>query len=343
MDPQAVLRPLGDPRWSSFVASHPSALPFHHPSWAQMLARCYDFRGYCLTVEDRPGEIAAGVPVIEVPRRSGGPRWVSLPFTDSCPPLVAGEAGTALTQRLEQARRAFGVGRLELRAPVPGAQPAGTFHTHHVPLDRPEPDIFASLHANQVRRNIRRAEQAGVTVRNGTVEADLTRVFYRLHTRTRQRLGVAVQPQRYFELLWRQVLQPGLGTVLIADLDGEPVAAMVLLASPHTCVYKYGASDERRWSARPNHLLFWAAIRWAAARGCRTFDFGRTDIGHEGLREFKSRWGSVEGTLSYAVLTDDPPAGNGRGGPAPALSWAIRHGPDIIPRALGELRYRRYA
>ena len=40
MDVQVVLRPLQDPRWVAFVTSHPSALPFHHPSWAQMLAEC---------------------------------------------------------------------------------------------------------------------------------------------------------------------------------------------------------------------------------------------------------------------------------------------------------------
>lgn len=345
MELAAALRSIDDARWSSFVSGHSRALPFHHPSWARMLAECYGFRTFCLTVDDPAGRMVAGLPVIEISRRSGGPRWVSLPFTDRCPPLVTDDATPAVTERLDEIRRAFGVGRLELRGDVSGAQPAGTFLTHHTPLDRPEGEIYQALHANQVRRNIRRAEQAGVSVRLGQTEADLTEVFYRLHTRTRQRLGVAVQPLRYFRLLWRHVLEPGLGTVMIAELAGAPVAAMVLLTSRDTCVYKYGASDERRWPARPNHLLFWTAIRWAAARGCRTFDFGRTDLGHEGLREFKSRWASVEGTLTYSVLADPATlaASNGRGGQPRAVNWVIRHGPTIIPRAIGELRYRHYA
>ena len=42
------------------------------------------------------------------------------------------------------------------------------------------------------------------------------------------------------------------------------------------------------------------------ARGCVTFDFGRTDPDDTGLREFKSRWGTEEGVLTYSVLSDTP-------------------------------------
>jgi len=338
---EVVVRPLRDPAWTAFVADHPRALPFHHPSWAAMLADCYGFRAFCLTVDDDAGRIVAGLPVIEVRRRPGPPRWVSLPFTDHCPPLTAGIDEAQLVERLDAARRAHGISRLEVRAELPGplAQPHGTFVTHELPLDRPEGDIFASLHANQVRRNIRRAERAGVTIRLGAVERDLTEVFYRLHARTRHRLGVPVQPLRYFHVLWRQVLHLGLGVVFIAELAGEPVAGAVFLAARGGCVYKYGASDERRWDARPNHLLFWEAIRWAVRQGCPTFDFGRTDLEDTGLREFKSRWGTVERELGYRVLADGPCRPR-QGGLPTSVRSVIRHGPRVLPRALGRVLYR---
>jgi CelD/BcsL family acetyltransferase involved in cellulose biosynthesis len=341
MDAAVVLRPLQDPRWSSFVTSHRSALPFHHPSWAAMLAECYRFRAFCITVQDQAGQIIAGLPVLEVRHGLGRPRWVSLPFTDHCPPLTTGAAGTGLARQLGEARRASGVGRFEVRAALPagGAHRDGTFLTHHLALGASEEALLASFHPNQVRRNIRRAERAGVTIRLGDAEPDVTEVFYGLHTRTRRRLGVPVQPLRYFRLLWRRVLQPGLGAVLIAELDGAPVAGGIFLASGAACVYKYGASDERQWSARPNHLLFWEAIRWATAKGCRTFDFGRTDLGDEGLRQFKARWGTVERELAYSVFADAPPRVSGVGVPA-LLRSVIRRGPTVLPRALGEVLYR---
>jgi CelD/BcsL family acetyltransferase involved in cellulose biosynthesis len=343
MDAEVVLRPLQDLRWSAFVANHGSALPFHHPSWAAMLAECYRFRAFCLTVDDHAGQILAGLPVVEVYRR-GRPAWVSLPFTDECPPLVIPGAGIELAGRLDEVRRAFGVRRLEVRAELrgEGVQRHDAFLSHRLALDRSEDEVFAALHSNQVRRNIRRAERAGVKVRLGQAEADVTEVFYRLHLRTRHRLGVPVQPLRYFRLLWQRFLEPGLGAVIIAELGGVPIAAGVFLAYGETCVYKYGASDERHLDARPNHLLFWEAIRWAMAQGCRTFDFGRTDLADNGLREFKSRWGTVERECVYSVLADRPIRAGG-GGVPPPLRSAIRRGPMFVPRVLGELLYRRTA
>jgi CelD/BcsL family acetyltransferase involved in cellulose biosynthesis len=345
MDVDVVLRPIDDARWSAFVAGHRDALPFHHPAWAAMLAECYRFRAFCLNIEDRAGRMLAGIPVLAIRRGKGGSRWVSLPFTDECPPLATtADAADRVAGWLDRARRANGVDRLEVRAELSGPRthPDGTYLTHRLSLSRPEPEVFASLHANQVRRNIARARRAGVVVRTGVVEEDLTRVFYRLHLRTRHRLGVPVQPLRYFRLLWRRLLEPGLGTLLVAELSGVPVAAAVFLTSPGVCVYKYGASDERQWAARPNHLLFWTAIRSAMAHGCHTFDFGRTGFADTGLRTFKSHWGTEERTLTYSVLSDGP--GRDGGGEVPAaVRSLIRHGPRFVPRVLGEMLYRHTA
>src|SRR5213080_1957341 len=86
MDVEVVLRPLHDTRWPAFMAGHPSALPFHHPSWAAMLAECYGFRAFCLTVEDRAGDLLAGLPVIEVRRALVGERQRHPPGPTGEPP-----------------------------------------------------------------------------------------------------------------------------------------------------------------------------------------------------------------------------------------------------------------
>ena len=60
--------------------------------------------------------------------------------------------------------------------------------------------------------------------------------------------------------------------------------------------------------------VFWTAIQESCARSDREFDFGRTDLGNEGLRRFKSGWGGVERPLVYSSLAPgaDGPTGGGR-------------------------------
>jgi CelD/BcsL family acetyltransferase involved in cellulose biosynthesis len=104
--------------------------------------------------------------------------------------------------------------------------------------------------------------------------------------------------------------------------------------------YKYGASDARFWGMRPNHALFWLAIQAACADGYEFFDFGRTDLEDEGLRQFKSGWGGVEEPLEYTTL-GKPAGGPSRmAGATGAARALLRHSPPWVCRAAGGLLYR---
>jgi Acetyltransferase (GNAT) domain len=156
---------------------------------------------------------------------------------------------------------------------------------------------------------------------------------------TRQRLGVPVQPHRYFRVLWRRMIHSGVGFVAIASIGDTPVAAAVFLTFNGTIVYKYGASDPSYWNTRANHLLFWEAIRWACGQGFHTLDFGRTGLGDASLREFKSRWGTVERSITYTVIADDAPPS--RRDEVPSLAReVIRRSPTQVTRGLGSILYR---
>jgi CelD/BcsL family acetyltransferase involved in cellulose biosynthesis len=337
---------LTDPRWADFVATHPAATPFHHPDWTRLVAGCYGFRAFALAVSDVTGGIRAGLPVVEVRHLRGGPRWVSLPYTDYCPLLASkGEQEDQLLAALRRSSRAAGVRRVEIRGPIADGAAAGPSALRHVlALAHNPADVYAGFHRSQVQRNIRRAEREGLTVRLGTSPHDLVDTFYRLHLRTRRRQGVPVQPRRFFRLLWDNTIATGLGSVLIVEAAGQPIAAAVFLTWNETVIYKFGASDESSWSLRPNHLLFWHAIRAACEQGYRWFDFGRTDIGQEGLRNFKLSWGAVEEPLFYGTVGGTPePAPSAEGMATRVLGPVIRHGPLLLCRAAGETLYRYVA
>lgn len=309
-------------------------MPFHHPAWATLLADCYGFSAFALAVADERGGLVAGVPVIETRSPLRRRRWVSLPFTDVCPPLGSGDLGAAL----DEERRRAGIPRLEVRDELPEGQTRATAVLHTLELQESSDALFSRFHPSQVQRNIRRAEKEGVRVRHGASAEDLVDVFYSLHLRTRRRQGVPVQPKRFFRLLWERMIEPGLGFVSLAESEGEPVAGAVFLRWGEAATYKFGASDPEWLRLRPNHLIFWDAIRMLAADGVRTLDFGRTELENEGLRRFKSGWGAEETPLVYTVFGDAPQAGRDRAGQA--LGAVIRRSPPWVCRGLGELLYK---
>jgi CelD/BcsL family acetyltransferase involved in cellulose biosynthesis len=342
MDDISVLE-LTDPRWSDFVAGHPDATAFHHPDWARVVADCYGFRAFALAVTDATGAIRAGLPVVEVRHFHGGSKWVSLPYTDYCPPLVSCQQDEEqLAFALRRASCAAGARRVEVRAPLAGSSASdATAFRHVLGLGRSPAEVYAGFHHSQVQRNIRRAEREGLTVRQTTCPHDLVDTFYQLHLRTRRRQGVPVQPRRFFRLLGENTFRTGLGSVLIVEVAGRPIAAAVFLAWNRTVIYKFGASDASAWSLRPNHLLMWSAIRTACEQGYRWFDFGRTDAGQEGLRNFKLSWGADEDSLVYGTLGGQAePAHATEGIAARMLGPVIRHSPLLLCRAAGETLYR---
>jgi CelD/BcsL family acetyltransferase involved in cellulose biosynthesis len=337
---------IDDPAWERFVLDRPEALPFHRPAWVRAIADTYDLPAFVIALRDGASRIAAGIPIVEarVPLRPR--RWIALPFTDYCPALAVGpEDEASLTVALDEARRAAGLARVEIRGPMAGARPLHDAGVRHVlSLDGTLEDVMARFHPSQVRRSIRRAEGAGLQVRFGGPDDDLLDDFYRLHVATRRRLGVPVQPRRFFDSLRRHVLRSGLGYVLSIEHQGRAVAAALFLASNGTLVYKFGASDSEAWNLRPNHLVFWAAIRRAHGEGYRLLDFGRSDASGEGLRAFKSSWGAEEQVLRYTAVGDVPAAHASEDAAASrakeVLGAVIRRSPEWVCRWSGELLYR---
>jgi CelD/BcsL family acetyltransferase involved in cellulose biosynthesis len=334
-----TLLDLDSPRWRDFVESQPSARIFHHPEWARLLADCYGYPARAVALTMRGGAVTAGLPVIDVSGRIGGRRWVSLPFTDSCP-LVADESSSDVVAALLDISHAAKLDVLELRGPLPAhaaVQSSAAFVVHDLALTDDPRATWAGFRKNH-RRSVRDAEKAGVRIVQGSSAADLD-IFYRLHLRTRRRLGVPIQPRRFFRLLFERIIQPGLGFVLIAYADSVPVAAAIFTAWNGTVTYKYGARDERFPKLDASHLIFWTAIQRACEEGHRTFDFGRSDLQQTSLRAFKSGWGAHEEQLAYSWIARSPirPSTNRL---EKVMGVLIRNSTPWLCRALGEALYK---
>ncbi|MDQ3915617.1 MAG: GNAT family N-acetyltransferase [Actinomycetota bacterium] len=334
---------LDDPRWIELASGHEDATVFHHPRWARLLADTYGYEPLLCTVADAGGRVVAGIPLLHVRSRLTGERAVGLAFTDFCPPLLTAAGGRDdLVRALQAARLAQAWPRIEVRWDLGGGHelfPGETVLRHTTALSRDADAVFATFKKTRVKQPVRQARDAGVTVRSST-GWEGTRAFYDLHLRTRRRLGVPTQPLRFFRLVWERLISEGFGYVLLACDGPRVVAGGVFLRWNGVTTYKYGASEADAWRLRPNHLLLWEAIQHACAAGDRLFDWGRTDLGNEGLRTFKLGW-AQERELSYTVLAEEPSPRGPRRGEA-ALAKVIRRSPVWVSRAIGKALYGHF-
>jgi CelD/BcsL family acetyltransferase involved in cellulose biosynthesis len=331
-----------DPRWTSLATSAPGATPFHHPAWVRAIRESYGYTAVVLAALDGTGEVAAGLPLLRV-ARPGRAAWVALPFTDHCPPLVRDEAAlepfTLGLVRWKAERRSG----LEVRAALPigpGWDAVEVGVRHVLCLDGGPAAVERGL-PRPVVRHVRAAQRSGLQARVTHAAADLP-AFYRLHLRTRRRLGAPVQPWRFVAALWRHLVEPGLAFAVLAELPGgEPVAAGVFLAAPGPggAIMKFSASDPAVWDRKPNHLVTWAAIEHACALGNSTLDFGRSELHHAGLRRYKASWGARELPLAHTCLGGAGGSLVGQGRLREAMAAVIRRSPPVVCRALGELLY----
>ncbi len=339
-----LVDPLADPTWDDRLRDCPSASFFHRSAWARVLHSTYGFSPVYFVQGTGPS--CSLLPCMEVNSWISGRRGVSLPFTDECQPIICdGAARRELIRSVFEHATArhwrylqFHGGR-NLFAQAPAAV---GFLGHRLAIDRDIADLHSGLDG-ATRRNVRRASESGLDVEFST-SWTATRTFYGLLCRTRKRQGMPPQPFALFRSLHRHVLKPGLGCIAIATHRKVPVAGAIFLHNGKTALYKFGASDERFQHLRPNNLVMWLAIKWHAARGFETLDFGRTSLGNAGLRRFKLGWGTDERLIEYFKF--DRFAGRFVSSPDRSSGWhtpLFRLLPIALARLLGAALYRHAA
>ncbi|HEV2400287.1 MAG TPA: GNAT family N-acetyltransferase [Candidatus Sulfotelmatobacter sp.] len=295
--------PLQDPRWKALIDWHPDASIFHRVEWLQALKSCYGYTPFALTTSAPGSPLMDGLPVCEIKSPLTGRRFVSVPFSDHCQPLVSDPRVSnaliyALTERLKTQHHKY----FEIR-PITyagdqdsGLQICNTYHFHRLDLHPSLDLLFKQFDKNSVQRKIRRAERELLRYEEGSSER-LLNCFYKLMIMTRRRHGLPPQP-----LKWFRALGASLGSDLkirVAFKKDTAVASILTIAYRKSLVYKYGCSDTRYSNLGGNALLFWHAIQDAKAQGVEELDMGRSDLGNEGLAAFKERWGARRSTLQY--------------------------------------------
>jgi len=295
-----VINPILEPDWNQLINSLAGNTIFHTSEWARILTETYGYTpNYMTAVED--GQVVGALPIMDVRSYLTGNRGVSLPFSDQCPAL---SDDLAAFDELWNYAKSLAVKRgwkyIELRG-MPASdinEPSfQTYCTHTMRVDRDPGSIEKQLR-DSTRRNVKRANKSGLTIKID-YGLDAILAFYRLNCLTRKRHGLPPQPIKLFHKIHRYLVSQQKGFTILALLKDRPIAAGMFFHHNRTLVYKYGASEQGYEAFRPNNLIIWEAILWAAKNGCRKFDFGRTNPEHSGLLQFKRGWGCQQGSLNY--------------------------------------------
>lgn len=208
-------------------------------------------------------------------------------------------------------------------------------NTVMVDLSSSEEDILMRM-KQKTRYNVRLAEKKGVTVRVGKL-TDLP-MLYKMYAETSVRDGFVIRDEEYYMTVWKLFMsaaissQP-LAVPLIAEVDGEAVAAIFLFMFAGRGYYVYGMSRNAHREKMPTYLLQWAAMKHAMAHGCLTYDlWGAPDV----FDESDSMWGVYrfkEGLGGEVVRT------LGAYDFAPSKFWYSMYS-DVMPRVLNFMRSR---
>lgn len=196
---------------------------------------------------------------------------------------------------------------------------------------KPEPDEILSRMKQKTRYNIRLAERKGVAVRPGGLQ-DID-LLYRMYAQTALRDGFAIREKDYYQHVWETFHQANMADFLIAEVDDQAIAAVIVFRFAGRAWYMYGMSLDLHREKMPNHLLQWQAMLKVREQGCYAYDmWGAPDTFDPsdemwGVYRFKEGFG---GEVIRYIGAWDLPVQRG--------VYLFYH--RIMPRFLSWLRFR---
>ena len=297
----SIIEPGNSSEWDRFVEAHPFGQIYHLSSWKRILERCFKhIRGYFFIIKNETNkEIAAGIPAYKVSSILLGNRLVCAPFATLFDPLISNSGQLSeLSNMLIEASARLKCSYVEIKTHQAGCHfenPAygesRFFKLHYLKLDSTLDAIRRNFHRTCVRQRIARAEKSGLQVKIAQTKSDLLD-FYNLLVMTRIRRGLPPQPFAFFLALWDEFKPSDRLTVMIAQKNGQSIAALMLLSFKDRVTVECAASNEIFNCYSPIHYLFWEAIKLAHGKGYRILCFGRTSPKNLSLMDFKERWGT---------------------------------------------------
>ncbi|MCX6165434.1 MAG: peptidoglycan bridge formation glycyltransferase FemA/FemB family protein [Ignavibacteriae bacterium] len=336
-----IIDTVNDKRWIEFISGINESTIFHHPCWLSILKKQYKFEVFSYCLVDN-GNILAGIPFCNIKND----RWISLPFSDYCNLLYLEKIYIdELINKLFEEEKKLKYNSLEIRFGYishKNISSSSDSVLHTLSLSDDIDSIFKNFKETQVQQPIKNALKNNLTYKVSNSLESLED-FYKLHLRTRKKLGVPIQPKGFFRNIFTEIIKKGFGYIVLVYKENIPISSGLFAGYNNVLSYKFGASDFRYLKLRPNNLMLWIAIQEAVKRGYKVFDFGKTDNDNVGLRKFKSGWGAEEVALYYSYYPSIPEKGKFNFVKDKLVAPVIKYSPSAVCRLTGEILYKHFA
>jgi serine/alanine adding enzyme len=282
--------PEGAQRWQEFVDTQGQAGKYHCWRWKQIIENTFFWPTFYLMAESG-GTITGVLPLVWLKNRIFGNFISSLPYVTTGGILAVNAATEQelLFAAINLAKR-LKAEFLELRHHCDHGLglPAKT-NKAMVLLPLSDPELMWKKQDKKSRNEVKKATSLGLTMRFGGRE--LLDDFYAVFAQNMRDLGTPVYSRQFFAEIFDGF--PSGTYVCTVQHRGETVAASFLSAYLDVIECCWSASIRRCLSLKPNMFLTWNMLCFAAHRGYKLFNYGRSTIA-SGPYNYKMQWAGAE-------------------------------------------------
>lgn len=287
--------------WDEYVLKHPDGLAYHQSAWKKAVKDAYGFDACSLLAEEN-GKILGILPLIDFKAPLMGRSLVSLPYCDVGGCLAEDEETTAaLLKQAKNMGQQKNAGKVEIRQKA-SVKESSVVSKVRMVLELPDSseELLAGF-KSKLRSQVKKPGRDGLTAQLGGGE--LVSEFYQAFCENMRDLGSPVHSYKWIESIVKNYAE-NVRVGLVFTPEKELAAAGIILMNGDTVSIPWASSLRRYNRQNPNLLLYWTFLSFAADRGYRYFDFGRSTPG-EGTYKFKEQWGAKAIPLEWFDLLHD--------------------------------------
>jgi hypothetical protein len=153
---------------------------------------------------------------------------------------------------------------------------------------------------NNLRRNLGKAEDAGVTVER-FVDDDVERLWYQCYQRRMQELRAACLPIEFFTAMRRHLHPRGEYQLFSAWAEEDYLGGILSIGNEYCTDYYLSVFDRDYDFAQCSTYTFYHLLLWAKGKGTKVLNLQSSPGEDSEVYHFKKSWGAKDGSHKYLV------------------------------------------